>query len=261
MKAQFQVFKKYRFLLKNLISRDLKVKYRRSFLGLAWSILNPFLMMLVISAVFSNIFKFDIPYFPIYYLTGALLYNFVVEATNGSMVSIINAAPLIKKVYIPKYIFPLEKCMFAFVNMLFTLIAVIIMILLMQMPLHWTLVLFPIPMIYALVFSVGFGLILAAGNVFFRDIGHLYSVFTTAWMYLTPIIYPMEVLENMPSCIVVVVKCNPLYHYINFFRQVVMEGTVPTLFTHLICAVTAAAFLAVGLFVFKKAQDRFILYV
>ena len=218
MKAQFQVFKKYRFLLKNLISRDLKVKYRRSFLGLAWSILNPFLMMLVISAVFSNIFKFDIPYFPIYYLTGALLYNFVVEATNGSMVSIINAAPLIKKVYIPKYIFPLEKCMFAFVNMLFTLIAVIIMILLMQMPLHWTLVLFPIPMIYALVFSVGFGLILAAGNVFFRDIGHLYSVFTTAWMYLTPIIYPMEVLENMPSWIVVVVKCNLLYHYIVFLR-------------------------------------------
>ena len=102
---------------------------------------------------------------------------------------------------------------------------------------------------------------IGSGKCLFRDIGHLYSVFTTAWMYLTPIIYPMEVLENMPSWIVVVVKCNPLYHYINFFRQVVMEGTVPTLFTHLICAVTAAAFLAVGLFVFKKAQDRFILYV
>ncbi len=119
MKAQFQVFKKYRFLLKNLISRDLKVKYRRSFLGLAWSILNPFLMMLVISAVFSNIFKFDIPYFPIYYLTGALLYNFVVEATNGSMVSIINAAPLIKKSIYSKVYFPLGKmyvcfCQYAF---------------------------------------------------------------------------------------------------------------------------------------------------
>ena len=119
MKAQLLTFKKYRYLLQDLTARDLKVKYRRSVLGFAWSILNPFLMMLVITAVFQNIFKFEVDYFPIYYLTGALLYNFVVEATNGSMTSIIGGASLIKKVYIPKYIFPLEKCIFAFVNMVF----------------------------------------------------------------------------------------------------------------------------------------------
>ncbi len=261
MRAQLNNLKKYRYLLQDLISRDLKVKYRRSFLGLAWSILNPFLMMLVISAVFSNVFKFQVEYFPIYYLTGALLYNFVIEATNGSMTSIINASALIKKVYIPKYIFPLEKCMFAFVNMIFSLIAVVIMILILQMPLHWTIFMFPIPMIYALIFSIGFGLILSAGNVFFRDIGHLYSVFTTAWMYLTPIIYPVDVLQSLPTGVLVVVKINPLYHYVNFFRQVVMYGTVPTLVTNLACAISAFVFLVAGLWIFRKSQDRFILYI
>lgn len=261
MKAQLLTFKKYRYLLQDLTARDLKVKYRRSVLGFAWSILNPFLMMLVITAVFQNVFKFEVDYFPIYYLTGALLYNFVVEATNGSMTSIIGGASLIKKVYIPKYIFPLEKCIFAFVNMVFSLIAVVIMILILQMPVHWTVFLFPVPMIYTLIFAVGFGLILAAGNVFFRDIGHLYSVFTTAWMYLTPIIYPMEVLSNMPSWLTVVIKINPLYHYVNYFRQVVMYGTVPTLFTNLVCAISSVAFLLLGILIFKKSQDRFILYI
>lgn len=261
MKAQLLMFKKYRYLLQDLTARDLKVKYRRSVLGFAWSILNPFLMMLVITAVFQNVFKFEVEYFPIYYLTGALLYNFVVEATNGAMMSIIGGASLIKKVYIPKYIFPLEKCIFAFVNMVFSLIAIIIMILILQMPVSWTVLLFPIPMVYTFLFAVGFGLILASGNVFFRDIGHLYGVFTTAWMYLTPIIYPMEVLESMGPWLAVIIKFNPLYHYVNYFRQVIMYATVPTLFTNLVCAFSAIAFLFLGIWVFKKSQDRFILYI
>jgi ABC-2 type transport system permease protein len=133
----FDNFRKYRFLLFDLIGRDLKVKYRRSVLGLFWSILNPLLMMLVITAVFSQIFKFNIEFFPIYYLTGATLYNFVVESTSNAMVSIIHAAPLIKKVYIPKYIFPVEKILFAFVNLLFSLIAVVIVVLILGMSLPW----------------------------------------------------------------------------------------------------------------------------
>ena len=251
-------FKKYRYLLGNLISRDLKVKYRRSFLGLMWSVLNPLLMALVINAVFSNIFKFKIDYFIVYYLTGSLIFNFMSEATSTSLTSVINAASLIKKVYIPKYIFPLEKCLFAFVNMLFSCVALIVVILIVRMPVHLTALMFFFPMICTLIFSMGMSLILSSINVFFRDVGHLYSVWTVAWMYLTPVIYPVDVL---PERILPLMKLNPMYHYVTYFRDVVMYGVIPGLNAHLICLLFAFTFLGIGLVMFKKQQDRFILYI
>lgn len=251
-------FRKYKYLLGNLISRDLKVKYRRSFLGFMWSILNPLLMALVINAVFSRIFKFQIEYFIVYYLSGSLIFNFMNEATSGSLTSVINAASLIKKVYIPKYIFPLEKCLFAFVNMLFSSVALIIVILIVRMPVHLTAFLCFYPMICTLVFSLGMSLILSSVNVFFRDVGHLYSVWTVAWMYLTPVIYPAEAL---PEKFLPIMQLNPMYHYVTYFRDVVMYGNIPSLNTHLICALFSLCFLAIGLAIFKKQQDRFILYI
>lgn len=251
-------FKKYRYLLGNLISRDLKVKYRRSFLGFLWSVLNPLLMALVINAVFSNIFKFKIDYFIVYYLTGSLIFNFMTEATSGSLTSVINAASLIKKVYIPKYIFPLEKCLFAFVNMLFSCFALIVVILIVRMPVHLTAFLFFFPMICTLIFSMGMSLILSSVNVFFRDVGHLYSVWTVAWMYLTPVIYPDSIL---PEWSLNYMKLNPMYHYVTYFRDVVMYGTIPSLNSHIICLLFAFTFLGIGLVMFKKQQDRFILYI
>lgn len=256
--ASTQIFLKYRHLVMNLISRDLKVKYRRSMLGFLWSILNPLLMALVINAVFQNLFRFDIEYFIVYYLTGSLIFNFMTEATTGSLTSVIGASSLIKKVYIPKYIFPLEKCLFAFVNMLFSSFAVIIVILIKRMPVHFTALLFFYPMICVLIFSLGLSLILASMNVFFRDIGHLYTVWTVAWMYLTPIIYPASIL---PNSIRMIMQLNPMYYYVTYFRDVVMYGNVPSLATHLICIIYAFLFLAVGLIVFKRKQDKFILYI
>ncbi|MDO4846527.1 MAG: ABC transporter permease [Clostridiaceae bacterium] len=251
-------FKKYRYLLGNLISRDLKVKYRRSFLGFLWSILNPLLMALVINAVFSRIFRFEIDYFIVYYLSGSLIFNFMVEATSGSLTSVINASSLIKKVYIPKYIFPLEKCLFAFVNMLFSSVALIVVILIVRMPVHLTAFLFFFPMLCTLVFSLGLSLILSSVNVFFRDVGHLYSVWTVAWMYLTPVIYPAEAL---PEKFAPIMHMNPMYHYVTYFRDVIMYGRIPDLNAHLICVLFALVFLAAGLAIFKKQQDRFILYI
>lgn len=258
MRKYIETYKKYRYLLEDLIVRDLKVKYRRSFLGLLWSILNPLLMMLVITAVFSSIFRFNVAYFPIYYLTGATLFNFVVESTNTSMTSIIMAAPLIKKVYIPKYLFPLEKTLFAFVNLFFSLFAVMIVILVLRMPVYWTILLFPIPLIYTLFFAIGLSLILATANVFFRDIEHLYAVWTTAWLYLTHIIYPLDIL---PPAIQRIVTFNPLYYYIEYFRQLTMYGQIPDLRMNLICLSYSVAFLAIGLLVFKGKQDKFILHI
>lgn len=258
MRDYFQKFYRYRYLLKELVSRDIKVKYRRSVLGVAWSVLNPLLMMLVMTAVFSTIFKFQVENYPVYYLTGLLIFNFVNEATNASMTSIIDNAPLIKKVYIPKYIFVLEKCLFALVNALYSLIAMFIIMLILRVHVSWTIVLLPIPLVYTFLFSVGLGLILGTCNVFFRDIGHLYGVWTTAWMYLTPIIYPIEILPNFVKS---VVAFNPLIYYVNYFRNIVLYGVVPSFRENVICIGIALLFLILGLWVFKANQDKFILHI
>lgn len=256
--AYIQGFKKYSFLLVNLVKKDITLKYRRSVLGILWSVLNPLLMMIVITAVFQKLFRFDIQNFPLYYLTGLLVFNFVSEATSGAMTSIIASASLIKKVYTPKFIFPIEKCLFALVNMVFSMIAVLIIFFALRINPPWTMILFPIPMIYAFIFSVGIGMILSTLNVFFRDISHLYSVWITAWMYLTPIIYPVEIL---PSKIRTIVELNPMYYYVDYLRQVVLYGTVPDIRSNMICLFFSAFFFIVGFFVFKKKQDRFILFI
>ena len=258
MKQYWQNFIKYRHLLFELVSRDLKVKYRRSVLGFAWSILNPLLMMLVITAVFQTVFKSTIENFPVYYLTGYLFFSFVTEATNTSMTSILSASALLKKVYIPKYIFPLQKCIFSFVNMLFSFVATIIVMIALKVPFRPSFFAFLIPMLYLFVFTVGLSFFLAAANVFFRDVGHLYSVFTTAWMYLTPIFYPTDIL---PEFMIDVMKFNPLYHYILYFRAVVMYNHIPDLHSNLVCIGYSLIMLIVGMWFFKKKQDKFILYI
>lgn len=258
VKGYFQKFLRYRHLLIELVSRDIKVKYRRSVLGILWSVLNPLLMMLVVTAVFSQIFKFNVDNFPAYYLTGSLIFGFISESTMGSCGSIIEGASLIKKVYIPKYVFPLEKILFAFVNALFSLIAVAIVLLILRVPVTWTTILFPIPLIYALVFSVGLGLVLSTMNVFFRDTGHLWSVWITAWMYLTPIIYPIDIL---PEIMKKVIWLNPLTYYVDYFRQVILYGTIPGVKMNLVCCGYSLGFLFIGIIIFKKNQDKFILHI
>lgn len=258
MKDYLNVFIKYRYLLEDLVAKDFKLKYRRSILGFLWSILNPLLMMLVITAVFSNMFKSDIEYFPVYYLCGYLIFNFVIEATNGALTSIVQSGYLIKKVYIPKYIFPLEKSSFALVNVLFSFVAVVIVILITGMPIKSTIFLIPIPIFLAFIFSTGLGLILASMNTFFRDMGHLYSVWTTAWMYLTPMFYPISII---PDNIKTVIYYNPLYYYVTYLRMLVIDGEIPGMEINVICICFSFLFLLIGLLIFKKNQDKFILYI
>lgn len=258
MKDYLNVFIKYRYLLEDLVAKDFKLKYRRSILGFLWSILNPLLMMLVITAVFSNMFKSDIEYFPVYYLCGYLIFNFVIEATNGALTSIVQSGYLIKKVYIPKYIFPLEKSSFALVNVLFSFVAVVIVILITGMPIKTTIFLIPIPIFLAFIFSTGLGLILASMNTFFRDMGHLYSVWTTAWMYLTPMFYPISII---PDNIKMVIYYNPLYYYVTYLRMLVIDGAIPGMEINVICICFSFLFLLIGLLIFKKNQDKFILYI
>jgi ABC-2 type transport system permease protein len=249
---------RYSYLLENLVKKDFSLKYRRSFLGILWSVLNPLLMMAVITAVFVNVFRFDIKEFPIYYLSGSLVFNFMSGATSNALSSILNASSLIKKVYIPKYIFPIEKCLFELVNTLFSFIAVLAMMPILGIVPRWTIMLFWLPLLYTLVFSAGFGMILSAVNVFFRDIGHLYSVWITAWMYLTPVLYPATAL---PAPMQKAMLLNPMYHFVEYFRNVVVYGILPAWADTRACIIWAFATLIAGMLVFKRLQDRFILHI
>ena len=257
-RAYFQALKKYRFLLEDMVVRDIKLKYRRSVIGLLWSVLNPLLMMIVITAVFQNLFRFEIENFAVYYLTGWVVFNFITEATSGAMTSIIGASALIRKVYIPKYIFPMQKCIFSFVNMLFSLVALVVVMLVLGVEFTWNMLLIPIPLALALVFAIGLGMILSTVAVFFRDMIHLYGIFTLVWMYLTPIIYPEEILVGVMK---VIMELNPMYYYVDYFRQLTLYGTLPDAKSFLIMCVCSGISLLLGIVVFKKKQDRFILFI
>ena len=245
-------------LLKELVVRDIKVRYRHSVLGLLWTVLNPLLMMIVITIVFSTLFKTDIEHFPIYYLAGSLLFSFNSESTTTAMHSMISNASLIKKVYIPKYLFPFSNVLSAMVNLGFSLIAMFIVMIVTGAPFHVTLLLIPIPIFYVFVFATGLGIMLSALTVFFRDIAHFYGVFILAWTYLTPIFYPVSIL---PPALMKIMQFNPMYHYVSFMRDLVLNGTFPSMRGNLICIAMSLAMLVLGLFVFYKKQDKFVLYV
>lgn len=265
IKAYFSDFVKFTPLLFSLTSKDIKLKYRRSVLGIVWSILNPLLIMIVLTQVFTLLLRVQPVHMPfaVYYIVGSTIYNFFVEATSGSMSSIIGNAQLIKKVYIPKYIFPLEKCMFSFVNMLFSMIAVVIVMAFYMIKgdisFHFTVFLFFVPMGFAFCFAVGISLMLSAFTVYFRDLLHLWGVITTIWLYMTPIIYPIEILDK--SGLVWIVKLNPLYYFVDAFRQLLVLGTIPSLTNLAASFISCVVVLILGVLVFRKTQEKFILHI
>lgn len=258
LKERFNVFLKYKNLLFNLVSRDIKVRYRRSVLGLLWTVLNPLLMMVVITIVFSTLFKQNIPNFPIYYLSGSLIFSFNSETTSNALYAIIGNSALMKKVYIPKYLFPLSKVFSGLVNLGFSLIAMFVVMIVLNVEFQPTLLLLPIPIFYTFLFSTGLSLILATLTVFFRDIAHFYGVFVMAWTYFTPVFYPETIL---PAKAMFVMKFNPMYHFVSYCRELVLYGTFPGMKENLLCFLIGLIFLVVGIVIFYKKQDKFVLYI
>ncbi|MDL2294403.1 ABC transporter permease [Ruminococcaceae bacterium OttesenSCG-928-D13] len=273
LKSTWNVFWRYRHLLANLVSRDIKVKYRRSVLGLAWSVLNPLLMMMVMTLVFGKLFSdlldnaFPIvaatgqpPPFAIYVLTGQLIFAFFSDSTSMAMDSVLGNAQLIKKVYIPKYIFPLEKVLFSMVNTLFSMLSLVLVMLVLRFPVSFWVLLAPAALALLFLFNLGVGLILSAGVVFFRDIKHLYSVFILALTYMTPVFWSETILDGS-LVLETIVKLNPMYWFVSLFRWLVVYGRAPTPLQWLIPAGCAVGSLLIGLLMFRKTQDDFILHI
>ena len=253
-------FKKYSFLLQQLISRDFKVKYKRSVLGIVWSLLYPVLNMAVMALVFSNVFKFSTPgvNYLVYVLSGLIMFNYYSEASNLAMSSVVANFPLTNKIYIPKYIFPLSKCLFVGINFLLTLIPLYIVILATGTGLNIYHLVLPYAYVCLFIFTFGMGLILSTIAVFLRDMFYIYGIVITLWTYLTPIMYDISMISPELQFFF---KLNPMYHYINFIRRVILYNEMPSAFTFGICALSSLAVLIIGVFVFRKNQDKFIYYV
>lgn len=249
---------KYRFLIEQLVARDFKTKYKRSVLGVLWSFLNPLLTMIVQYIVFSTIFKADVKNYPVYLLTGIVLFSFFSEAVGMSLMSILGNASLITKVYVPKYIYPVTRVLSSTVNLLISLLPLMVMILFTKTQVTTAYILLIFPLACLVLFCVGMGFLLSSSMVFFRDTQFLWNVFSLLWMYATPIFYPESIL---PPEFGVVHQINPMYHFIRFARIIVIDGISPEPRMYVQCAAFALGFLAVGAFVFKKAQDKFVFYI
>ena len=260
-------FKKYWFLMTQIISRDFKVKYKRSVLGVVWSLLYPILMMTVMAIVFSQMFKFKVEgiNYLVYLMTGIIMFNYFSEASTNAMTSVVDNFPLINKVYIPKYVFPLAKCLFVGINFVLTLIPWLAIIALSYIGLgeytchfNWAYLVLPYIFICFFLFTVGVGLFLSCVSVFLRDVFYIYGIVVTIWNYLTPVFYSTEIL---PAKLKFLVQFNPLYQYLTATRQVVLYEQVPSLLTLGILAGLGLLSVLIGTVVFKKNQDKFIYYV
>ena len=256
------------YLLFNLVSREFKLRYRRSVLGIVWSMLNPLLMMIVMALIFSNIFRFSFDLYPfaVYLILGQTFFSVFQDGTNRSLRSIIDAAPLIQKIQVNKIVFPTEKVVFAGVNFCFSLIAIALVMLFFRMIPSWQIILIPILLLFLLAFTLGVSYIISACVVFFRDVEHLWSVIITIWFYFTPIFWPYEALAgNGFGWVFTLIQFNPMYHFVATFRQITTGVSLPSDISVMaefgICALFAAVSFALGLLIFKKLEKKFILYI
>ena len=253
MKGRFGDILQYVFVIRELTSREIKRKYARSSLGIIWSVLNPLLMMVVMSLIFSTMFKRSIENFPIYYLTGQTIWGLFSGATNSAMTALVDNKTLLIKAKLPKHTFILSRVYTALVNFGYTCIAYILMLAIFRIKFSLTMLLFPIGILFGLLLSIGIGYLLATEYVFFADIKYLYGIFLTLLMYLSAIFYPVD---NLPETVQKVVNMNPVYLVILFSRQCVMYGTVPEAWIWIRLAVWSIVSIAAGMIVFRIQENK-----
>lgn len=249
---------KYSFLIRQLVSRDFKTKYKRSVLGMLWSFLNPLLTMSIQYLVFSTIFKSDIPNFATYLLCGIICFNFFNEATGMCLMSIVGNASLINKVYVPKYIYPFSRTLSSSINLLLSMIPLLLMLLVTRTPITPAILLMPFALLMLFLVSYGVGMLLATMMVFFRDTQFLWGIFSMLLMYMTPVFYPESII---PAKILPIFKLNPLYHIIRFMRSILIDGVSLEPKAYLYCIILCLIPFIIGCVVFRKNQDKFVLNI
>ena len=259
LKFRIRIFFQYKDLLTELIKRDIKLKYRRSFLGYVWSVLNPLLIMIVMTVVFSAMFKRNIENYPIYLLTGRTLFEFMRTGTQKGLKSVTQNSLLMKKTYIPKYIFTVATVSCVFVDTVFSMAAFFIVMIATRSPFYVELFYLPVVLILLYLFTLGLSFWLAELHVFFRDIEYIYHAVCTIWMYLSALFYPIE---SLPHLVQVFVKTvNPMYYFIAQFRDIALYGRMPGMRLIVGGWIWAFGLMAFGLYMFQRNKDKFVLYL
>lgn len=253
-----QKMKRYQFLFEELVKRDFKKKYKRTVLGMAWSLLSPLLTLLVMRLVFTQFFGESMEHYTTYLFCGNLIFACFSESTGLGMTSLLENADIFSKVNVPKYLFLLSKSIQGLINFGLTLLVFFLFCILDGITFTWKFVLLLYPICCLVLFNIGVGLILSALFMFFRDIQYLWSVFTQLLMYMSAIFYSIDQYSYTVQCLFL---ANPVYLFIRYFRKIVIEATIPTLWFHLLMLADVLFVLMIGCWMYKKYNHKFLYYI
>ena len=250
--------KQHQFLFEELVKRDFKKKYKRTVLGMAWSVLNPLFMLLVMKMVFSNFFGRSTDHYTTYLFCGNLVFTFFSESTTQGMTSLLGNASIFSKVNVPKYLFLFSKNVQCLINFGLTLCVFFIFCIFDRITFTWKFIFLLYPICGLVLFNIGMGLILSALFVFFRDIQYLWGIFTTLLMYMSAIFYTIDSYSQQTQNLFLL---NPVYLFIRYFRKIVIEATIPAPQFHLLMAADILIAVGLGSWMYKKYNTRFLYYV
>lgn len=253
-----QRMRRHQFLFEELVKRDFKKKYKRTVLGMAWSVLSPLLTLLVMKMVFSNFFGRNTEHYTTYLFCGNLIFSYFSESTSQGMSSLVSNSGIFTKVNVPKYLFLMSKNVQTLINFGLTMCVFVVFCVLDRIVFTWKLIFLLYPIVLLLLFNFGMGLILSALFVFFQDIQYLWSVFTMLLMYMSAIFYTIDHYSYTTQCLFLL---NPVYLFIRYFRKIVIEAAVPTVLFHLLMLLDVAVVLGIGCWMYKKYNTRFLYYV
>lgn len=250
--------KQHQFLFSQLVKRDFTKKYKRTILGMAWSILAPLMNLLIMWLVFSNFFGNNVNHYVIYLFAGQLIFSYFSDATNLGMSSLVSNAGIFTKVNVPKYLFLFSQNVSSLINFGLTLLIFFTFVALDGLAFTWKFFLLIYPIVCLVIFNLGIGLILSALYVFFRDMQYLWGILTQLLMWMSAIFYTIDSYSYTVQCLFLL---NPLYLYIRYFRKIVIDGDIPTPQFHLLAMAYALIAFAVGAYMYKKNNHEFLYYV
>lgn len=243
-----------KFILRRMIYTSFKTRYKRSYLGVVWSLLNPLLHMIVFVIVFSQVFRFDIPHYSLYILTGNMIFVFFSSSTSEAMMQMLASAEMIKRVYLPKTIYVLAGIGINGINLILTFIPFLAIALIDKLQFNWTVVLIFPTLILVTMFVVGMSLIVATITPYLHDFSQIWSVILTLWTYLTPLFYPVSII---PERVLPVFKLNPMYIYVTLFRDPLLYQKVPESALWIQGTFYGVTFLVIGWWIFTKNSNEF----
>lgn len=250
--------KKHQFLFEELVKRDFKTKYKRTVLGMLWSVLSPLLTLLIMRLVFTHFFGMGIEHYTTYLFCGNLVFSYFNEATSQGMASLVGNAGIFTKVDVPKYLFLLSKNVQTLINFGLTLCVFFFFCVLDSITFTWKFIWLLYPICMLLLFNISAGLILSALFVFFRDMEYLWSVFTTLLIYMSAVFYSIETYSPFVQNLFLL---NPVYLFIRYFRKIVIEATIPTIWFHLLMLADVLIVVLLGCLMYKKNNTKFLYYV